>query len=208
MKKEIKIIICAFAAIFFVSLTIKLFYSPTPQKSVQSASPDNTFRSAEETNLRPKSIPFEPADKPIVREPENVPQKDIDRTYRIITKDSTGHKDTLSLVILKDKQQALVDNKNGQVQEFLEQDYLSPILAFGIFPKLGIDGNVEKISPMIAISFLEIYGRVQLPIFSLDLQGIGIGLDVNILKPISLGATYHDDWDTKKSIRLTLSINL
>ena len=85
MKKEIKIIICAFAAIFFVSLTIKLFYSPTPQKSVQSASPDNTFRSAEETNLRPKSIPFEPADKPIVREPENVPQKDIDRTYRIIT---------------------------------------------------------------------------------------------------------------------------
>jgi hypothetical protein len=208
MKKEIRVIIYAFVAIFFISIAYKIFYSPKPQKIIEIASPDNTFTSAGETTLRPKSIPFEATTKPIVREPDNVPQKDIDRTYRIITKDSTGHKDTVSLVILKDKHQALVDNKNGEVQEFLEQEYLSPILAFGVFPKLGIDGNTQVISPLIGLSFLEIYGCVQLPIFILDLQGIGIGLDVNILNPISLGVIYHDDWNTKKSIRLTLSINL
>lgn len=207
MKKEIKIIVGVFIAIFFLSLAYKLFYPNKPQTTIKKESPDNTFVSANETSLRPKSIPFEPTTKPIVREPNNVPQSEIARTYRVITKDSSGHKDTTSLTILKNGQ-ALADNKNGQVQEFLTQEYLPPVLSFGLFTKLGIDGNIEKISPMAAISFMEIYGIVQLPVFSLDLQGIGIGLDAKILNSVSLGMMYHDDWNTNKGIRLTLSINL
>jgi hypothetical protein len=182
-------------------------YLNKPQVITRTTSPDSTYKSPDKTTLRPKSIPLEKKDKPIVREPEGVAQKDIARTYRIITKDSTGHKDTVSVVILKNGQ-ALADNKDGKVSEFLQQEYLEPILNFDFFLKIGIDGTTEKVSPVVGLGFCRILGRVDLPVFSLDLHGIGAGADYQIAEPISIGIMIHDSWNTDKSLRLSACYNL
>ena len=201
MMKYIKYIACAIAVIFFGVLVWKYFHkTETP---TQSVSPDSTYIAPEQTHLRPTSIPFEPKTKPIVREPQGVPQEQIDHTYRIITKDSSGRKDTTSLVVLKNGQ-ALVDNKDGQVQQFLEQDYLPPIIAFGLNLKVGLDAEVKSISPAVGVSFLELYGEIQLPVLMLDLQGIGVGIDCKVLKQVSLGLMVHESWQAERSSRLFL----
>jgi hypothetical protein len=88
--KIIKIIAYIIITIFIIGAGIKIYkWISKPNAAINTVSPDSTFKSADKTTLRPQSIPFESKTKPIVREPNNVPQKDIARTYQIIKQDSS-----------------------------------------------------------------------------------------------------------------------
>ena len=202
-----KTIIAVFTFFVLVILGIKACqWVNKPSVSTTVASPDSTYKPATESNLRPTSVPFEHTTKPIVHEPNNVPQTDIAHTYRIIKTDSTGKKDTTSIVVLRNGN-ALVDNQDHKVTEFLEQVYVPPILSWDLHIKVGVDFNDKKVSPIVGLSFLRILGRVDVPVFSLDMSGIGIGADVQVLEPISVGVIYLNGFDTHKEIRLSVCYN-
>ena len=202
--KTLKIIAPIIAIAFVLIVAIKWF-SPGP-KVITTTIPIDTanFHSVQQETYRPQSIPLlEHPGKPPAQLPSNLKPKDIDQVITIVK--TPG--DTTQVIIDK-KGNVYVPKDGGKVESVNITTYLSPVIAFDMFPKFGIDGNVEKISPVVSLGFCEIYGRLQLPVFSLDLYGIGLGTDYKIYDSISLGLMYHDDWSTRKSIRLTLEWNL
>ena len=203
--KYIKHIAYAIATIFLIGLAWK-FFSPKPIVETVIHHQDTTIVNTHESTIRPSSLPFENEAKPPVVIPPSIKKKDIAKVD-VIVSNHNGTRDTV-VVITDKKGNQFVPKQPGGVTEFNEYVYLPPYVAFGWNPKLGLDGNTTKISPMVAVSFMEIMGRVQLPVFALDLQGVGIGADCKLFDPISIGVLYCTEWNTNKQIRLSLVYNL
>jgi hypothetical protein len=193
-------------AVIVIAICVRVYKSiNTPPEIITTAPTDTSFAPITQTTYRPQSIPLiEHPVKPKIELPSNLREKDVDRA--IVITNNTNPK-SKSIIIIDNDGNIHVPKQDGLVGSVEVYNYLPPILNFDWYVKLGIDGNADKISPMVGISFLEIMGRVQLPVFALDLDGIGLGLDYAIFEPISIGIIYHNSWNTNKSIRLTLCWN-
>ena len=192
------------AALFLIGIAWK-FFAPKPIIETVTHHQDTTIADTHQSTIRPTSLPFEHETVPPVVLPPSINSNNIAKVD-VIVSNHNGKQDTI--VVITDKQgNQSVPKQPGSVTEFHEYNYLPPYIAFGINPKIGVDGNTTRISPVVAISFLEIMGRVQLPVFALDLHGIGIGADCKIFNPISLGVLYCAEWNTNKQIRLSLVYN-
>ena len=207
MKKSYKIVSYIIVILIVVSLGYKYYrwLNPTTKTITVTQSSDTTFHSTTHDTYRPPSLPsfIEHHNAPPSNIPSNMRPKDVREIITVVKVPG----DTTHIIIGKDGS-VNVPKQNGEVLGVTVTDYLPPILDFDWYVKLGIDGNADKISPMIGIGFCEIYGRVELPIFTLDLNGIGVGVDVKIIEPISIGVLFHDSWTTQKSIRLMVSYGL
>jgi hypothetical protein len=153
---------------------------------------------------RPKSIPIIEKDKKSKTQlPSNLREKDVDKIITVVKSPA----DTTYIVFPKDGD-PYVNKQGGKVLSVIITEYLPPILAWDWYFKIGVSGNTGQLSPMVGVSFLRIYGKLDLPVFGLDLYGIGLGLDYQIIEPISLGLTFHNSWGAQKTIRLFLVYNL
>jgi hypothetical protein len=190
-------------ALLFIVGFLLYWFRPRPTVVTVTQHQDTTFSDNTNRTYRPQSIPLiERSVKPKVRLPDNIREKDVDRVITIV---KSPH-DSTTLIITK-KGELYVDKQLGKVLSVDITTYLDPILSFGWYPKLGIDGNSTKVSPVVGIGFLEIYGKVQFPVFYLDLHGIGVGVDYKIFEPLSIGIMQLVKWDTGKEIRLSLVYN-
>ena len=193
------------AVVVIIGIAVKVYnwLNPPVQVSTVTTSTDPNTAPVVNTNYRPQSIPFvEHPIKPKVKIPTNVKEKDIEKVITIVK----TPQDSTQIIFTKDGN-VHVNKQGGRVISVEVTTYLDPIFALGIYPKAGLCGNDKKISLMVGVSFLEIYGKLHLPVFTLDLQGVGIGADYKLFKPISIGVIYHGAWNTDKTIRLTLAWN-
>jgi hypothetical protein len=200
--KTIKTIAYVIVAIVVIGLGYKFykFINPGITTSTVTTDADTSFHAVAHDTYRPASIPFvENPVKPKVNLPSNVKEKDVEKVLTVVKSPN----DSTQIIFTKDGN-IHVSGQGGKVLKVEVTTYLDPILAFGLFPKIGIDANTIKISPVVGIAFLEIYGRLQLPVFSLDFQGIGAGADFKIFDPVNIGLMLHNNWDTSKDIRLSL----
>ena len=201
--KLLKIFATIIAIAFVLFVAVKWF-SPQP-KVITTTTPIDTanFHAVDHGTYRPQSVPLiEHPGKPPATLPSNLKPKDIDQVITIVKKPG----DTTQVIIDK-KGNVYVPKQNGKVESVNITTYLPPILSFDWYPSFGIDGNFEKISPVVSIGFCEIYGKLQLPVFSLDIQGIGLGANYKLFDPISLGIIYHSNWNTSKEIRVFVGYN-
>jgi len=205
--KHIKLVIYGVIILILIGVGFKVYrYFNKPPIVTVTIPNDSTFSPIAETTYRPASIPIiENPKKPKVQLPSNLREKDVAKVITITKK--TDPKDTTNIIIDKDGNYH-VSKQGGLVDKVEITTYLDPILSWDWYVRLGINGNAEKVSPMVGISFLKIYGRIYLPAFSLDINGIGVGLDYKLFEPVSVGVIYHNSWQTDKSIRLTLCWNL
>ncbi|MBE3141459.1 MAG: hypothetical protein IMZ53_12865 [Thermoplasmata archaeon] len=189
--------------LLFVGSVVYKWLTPAPIVTTITTHSDSNYVSISTTPYTPASTPFENPKKPDVKLPANIPEKYVDRVITIT--DSSGEK---TKIIITKKGGTYVNKEGGRIKSVEITQYLPPILSWGIFPQIGVDGNSNKVSPFIGISFLEIKGRVQLPVFTLDLDGIGIGVDYRLFEVFGAGILYHDAFNTDKSIRLKLQFYL
>lgn len=203
--KYIKPISIAIAVLIVIGLGFKFYkwINPTTHTATVVTPTDTSFSSVTHDTYRPQSIPFiERTQKPPAHLPDNIKPSDVKEVITVVK----SPKDTTQVIITK-KGDVYVGKQGGKVEAVTVTTYEPPILSWDLFIKIGVDGTTEKISPVAAIGLCEIIGRVDVPVFSLDLQGVGIGADVKIFKPISVGILYHDSWQTDKSIRLIINYN-
>ena len=201
--KNLKTIAYVILAIFILVFAWR-YFKPTEKVITVTTPKDTTFSQVTHDTYRPNSVPLlESTHTPPTRLPSNLKPKDVKEVITVVKKPNDSTR-----VIITNNGNVYVDRQNGKVENVTVTTYEPPILNFDLFPKLGIDGNTQKVSPFIGIAFLEICGKVDLPLFTVDLYGIGIGIDYQLFNPVSIGVIYHDDWQTNKSIRLTLAIDL
>jgi hypothetical protein len=190
--------------VFVIIIGLRIYKSinePSPTTIIMPKDTSGTPITHE--TYRPPSIPLvENPVKPKVKLPNNLREKDVDRVITVV---KSPH-DTVQIVFPK-RGEPYVDRKGGEVLSVTITEYLDPILSFGWYVKIGLSGNSSQLSPMIGVSFLRIMGKVDVPVFGLDLDGIGLGLDYRLFEPISIGIMAHNRWQTQKSIRLTLCWN-
>ncbi len=191
--------------ILLVGMGIKFYkYINKPPVVTIVMPQDTTGTPITHETYRPQSIPIiEKPKKPKAQLPSNLTEKDVDKIITIVKSPA----DTTFIVFPK-KGEPYVNKQGGKVLSVTITEYLPPILAWDWYFKIGLSGNTGQLSPAVGVSFLRIYGKLDLPVFGIDLYGIGLGLDYQIIEPISLGLTYHSSWTTQKSIRLTLCWNL
>lgn len=186
-------------ALIFVGSVVYKWLAPKPIVTTVVNHSDTNYVPVSTTPYTPPSTPFENPKKPDVKLPANIKEKYVDRVITIT--DSSGEK---TKIIITHKDEVYVNKEGGRIKKVEITQYLPPILSWGIFTQAGIDGNTETISPFVGISFLEIKGKVHIPVFTLDLHGIGIGADYKLWKIFGVGIMYHDAWNTDKSIRLKM----
>ena len=202
---NIKYIIYGVVIIVVIGLAFKVYRYINPIPVVTIVMPQDTSGTpiTHET-YRPQSIPLvEHPTKPKVKLPSNLREKDVDR---IITVIKAPH-DTTYIVFPK-KGDPYVDRESGKVLNVTITEYLDPILSWDWYLKIGLSGNLGQVSPMISMAFLRVYGRVDLPVFGLDLHGINAGIDYAVFDPFNIGIVQHVNWDLSREIRLILSYNL
>lgn len=203
--KTIHFIISAFVLLFFVGLGIKIYQAINSGTTTTTTTTYSDPNVAQNQNIpfRPQSVPiFEKEKDPPAKLPSDLKPKNVDRVI-IITK-KTNPKDT-TIVFLDKKGNIRIPNQGGLVDEVKIYSYLDPILSWDWFIKIGVNGNQYKFSPMVGLSFLRILGKVDLPVFGVDIHGMGLGIDYQVADPFSLGVLYHSAWNTDKSIRLMLN---
>ena len=209
--KNIVGITISIASILFIIVIINavIGYIHKPVKKTEQViqSKDTTYAPTVQENFRPQSIPILEKKKPDpVKLPSDVKQEDVASSGEIIHTDvQTGEKDTTEFIVLKDGTIEAPKEKNDKVTTEVHQFiYVDPILAIGLFPKAGVDGNTTAISPVVGVGIIKIYGVVQLPVLALDLHGAGAGVDVKVYREWSAGVMYHFNWQFEKDFRLTL----
>lgn len=203
--KPYKPVVYIFVTLVILGLCYKFFPSiiHPDSHSVVLTPQDTTFSKVTQNTYRPASIPFvEKKQPPPARLPNNVKPEDVKEVIQVVKNPN----DT-TRVIITNNGEVYVDRQNGAVESVTVTTYEPPILDFGYYVKLGIDGNADKVSPALGLGFCKVLGYVTLPVFTLDLQGMGVGMDCKVISPLSVGVIYHSAWNTDKSIRLTVMYN-
>jgi hypothetical protein len=203
--KNYKIVAYIIVSLLIIGGAIKFYrwVNPDTHTATVSTPTDTSFSQVTHDTYRPPSIPIiEKKQKPPAKLPSNVKPEDVKEVITIVK----NPQDTTRVIITNDNE-VYIDRQNGKVESVTVTTYKPPILEWGLFPKIGVSSDDKKPSPMVGISFLRVLGRVDVPVFALDIYGIGLGADVQVFKPISIGVLYHSAWDTHKSIRLTVAWN-
>ena len=199
--KNIKLSLYIIAIVIVIGLGYKFYVwiTPNQQVSIVTTPRDTSFSQVTHNTYRPPSLPsfVEHRDKPPAKLPDNVKPTDVREVISV----AKAPADTTRVIITNDGS-VYVDRENGKVESVVVTQYEPPILDFGLFLKAGVDFDDTHISPVIEVAPLEILGKIDVPILSLDIDGIGFGMDYQILNPVSVGVMYHIDFRADKSIRL------
>jgi hypothetical protein len=154
-----------------------------PQTDYTVATPiDSGFVPIIKQEFKPRSTPFERASKPPVKLPQGVKESDVKRVIIVIKDVKTGSNiavpDTSRIIELKSGE-IYVPKEEGTELTVHEITYMPPILRFGLFASVGVSlGGIPAkltVSPLVAVSPLQICGFVQFPLVMVDLCGIGAG---------------------------------
>ena len=201
--KNIKLSLYIIVMIVVIGLGYKFYVwviTSKQQVSVVTTPRDTSFSQVTHNTYRPHSIPIiEKVQTPPAQLPTEIKPKDVKEVI-VVTKKPN---DTTKVIITK-KGEVYVSKQGNKVENVTVTTYEPPILDFGLFLKVGIDFDDQHISPVIEVTPLEILGKIDIPVLSLDIEGIGAGFDYMVFNPISVGVMYHVDWRADKSIRLDL----
>ena len=204
-------LLCLFLGVLFVIFKSCCYQPQEVTKNRIEQPKDTNFAAIVEHNYRPASIPFlEHPMKPPLRLPQGVDQRDVKRIL-VVAKtvrnyDSTTHRDNTAVVELKDGT-LYVDKRNGEVYSADVYVYQSPVLEFGLFVSIGITASIEKLSPAVSISPIQIYGIIQFPVVIADFYGLGAGAAYR-WSNINIGLLLHSSFKTASQVKLVLTYDL
>lgn len=220
MKEELKYIAWIVVAVSIATAVLRVtdFLAPDAGISDSVVIPaDSGFVPIVQREYKPPSTPFERPQRPNVRLPRGVSEKDIRRTV-IITKSqrvrTSGEllaSDTTRLIELKSGK-VLVQAEDGVDINVQETMFVPPILGWSLFVSGGVSiGRDEErfvLSPVLGFAPLEISGVLQLPLITADLYGIAAGFGVrqsNLV--IGLSSHWRFD-DAKRGVKLSIHYSI
>jgi hypothetical protein len=177
---------------------------------------DTGFVPVTERELRPRSTPFEGASNVPVKLPKGLAEGDVARIVRVVKRipinSSRSVLDTTAMIITK-ADQVFVPKQDGIQTSVEDTKFVPPIFRFGIFASVGISlvklgiPNLE-VSPSIAIAPLEILGKIQLPLITADLQGVGIGVGYRYKDFVFAVAGHQRFEDAGRSVRIMIHYSI
>jgi hypothetical protein len=177
---------------------------------------DSNFVPVKERNYRPRSTPFErPSNIPVTL-PKGVTEANVARIVTVVKRipiDSAHFlQDTTSIIITKGDQ-VFVPKQSGVETGVQDIKFIDPIFRWGLFTSIGASFTkfgvpTLEVSPSIAISPLEILGKVQLPLLAADLSGIGIGIAYRHKDFIFVLADHERFVDAGRSIRIMIHYSI
>jgi len=196
-----------------------IFFSAKDWLSVETKSErilipsDSNFVEIAEQQYRPSSTPFEkPSNTPVML-PKGMKERDVKRVITIAKKLPVAQGDTVVVdethIIETKSGDIFIPKQPGKEIVVREIGYAAPILALSWKTSIGFSTSwTGSLSPAIAAAPLEIAGTVRLPIFIMDLQGVGLGMGV-IYERFIFGMSRH--WrfgDAEPSSKLTIMYSL
>lgn len=199
--KYIAIIVVALVT-FMILSQMKHCWQSAPDTVTLVMPSDSNFAMIVKKEYRPVSTPFEKRSKPPAKLPSGVKERDVKRVVVVVDvyPDSIN---SVSLVELKSGE-VFVPKEEGRTVE--EYTYKSPILDFDLFPLVGLTFG-GKLSPAVALSPLQVYESVQLPLIVASPDGVGMGF-AGRYREYSLGLTF--EWryrDAGKQAKLVVAYN-
>lgn len=153
-------------------------------------------------DYRPASSPFEREDKRSVVLPEGISEQKVKRVLRISGKSSLVH------VIELKNGDLLVPETDDSLQVVMT-NFQEPFVQFGLFTEVGVTLGVNKFSPSLSVSLMQINGKYSLPVFAADLSSVGAGISMKVYHDIRVTPLLMWNYsDTQRSIKLNVSIPL
>jgi hypothetical protein len=176
---------------------------------------DSSFEPIVKKEYRPPSTPFEKPQRPKIKIPAGIDEKEIEKAI-IITKlpQTDGLKntppDTTRILILKSGE-VYIEKTDSTITKVEQYHYLPPIFDFTLQPSIGLSLSLDssfKVSPSLALSACQLFGKVQIPILTADLNGVGVGVGIRQEDFVfGLAATWsYKDFD--RQIKLSLHYSL
>ncbi|MCL5266680.1 MAG: hypothetical protein M1469_01075 [Bacteroidetes bacterium] len=193
-----RIAVIAICAVIVVIMLPRSCSQPTDSRVSELFTPkDSTFAPVVQKKYRPPSTPFERQKSP-VKLPSDLRESDIKEAIRIIgsprlpvpQSPSQPQGDTTVIILSRDNHiYAHGGTRSLKVERW---QYLPPLLQFGVYRQIGLAVSLSPSlrvfpSPCLAVSFLQLDGRFQLPTLAADLDGVGIGAGYRI-KEFTVGA--------------------
>jgi hypothetical protein len=177
--------------------------SPVKKTSVSTPT-DTSFAPVTHSEYRPPII--EGKSSP-VKLPEGVSQKDVVKVTTLKVRDSKGGIKDINVVETKDGETFV--EKDADLVSVDVVEYKPPIVSFGMGYggglSFGLKNDKFALSPVMTVSPIEWFGRVKLPVGSLDIDGIGIGASVRAYHDIHIGAAKTWDFDGGSGVKINLT---
>lgn len=174
---------------------------------------DSTFAPLEHRSYTPPSvqIPFLTKKKsghPPASLPVGVSEKDVKRVISLKYKDRTE-----PVNIIEMKSGMIFVKKDSLLEEVTDWTYRPPIVEFGLFPGGGLSfawqDSKLRLSPTMGFSLMDVCGTVRLPFISVDIDGLGAGIQAKLYHEIYIGPSIVWSFDdlSHKQIRISLNYN-
>jgi hypothetical protein len=177
---------------------------------------DSSFAPVTEREMRPRSTPFEKPSNAPARLPKGLTEANVARIVRVVKRipvdSSHSILDTTSVIVTKGDQ-VFVPKQEGIQTAVEDTKFAPPIFRFGTFASVGISlvklgiPNLE-VSPSIAIAPLEILGKIQLPLITADLQGVGIGVGYRYKDFVFAIAGHQRFENARRSVRIMIHYSI
>lgn len=218
MKETIKYlawIVVAGVLLVIASMVKDVFRGESEAPGMMVVPADSGFAPVIKKEFRPRSTPFEKHPPiPVKRYPAGVKEKDVKRVITIgktIPISGIPHQDTTRIIEMKSGEIFIEKPDSGQlvVEEF---EYLDPILSWGARASLGITfsrfSHKFELSPSLSLSFLQVLGRIAVPLATVDLTSIGLGVGYQ-WESFVFGFGLH--WrfeDLRKQVKISLQYSI
>lgn len=160
---------------------------PDTVASVTETPKDTNFTPVTHDAFQPSSLPFEKKQFP-VKLPEGTNEEDVSRIVTVETHHGT---DTTDIHIIETNKGDVFVEKDSTITK-LEVTTIEPRLfqfqsRFGLGFTIGWHSDSYKLSPSASFDPLRWSGWLDLPIATVDLDGIGVGAQAKIYDNIFLG---------------------
>lgn len=196
-----KIAVC----LVVLAVIYPLMCEDSPVKKTSVSTPvDTNFAPVTHSEYRPPII--EGKGSP-VRLPEGVSQKDVVKVTTLKVRDSKGGIKSINVVETKDGETFV--EKDADLVSVDVVEYKPPIVSFGMGYGSGLSFGLKNgkfaLSPVMTASPIDWFGRVKLPVGSLDIDGLGVGASVRAYHDIHIGAVKVFGFDGTGSVKINLT---